>query len=93
MDTNAIQLLRRTPGIIINHQGVVCQGVNISDWTKLLKMATPSEIVKLKQWVRVCKGLYKGDIGFVINVESWGVEVLLIPCLELDNVASAFSSK
>ncbi len=86
-------LLGHTPGIICNRQGVIRQGVDISDWTKLLKMTTPSEIIKPKQWVRVCKEMYKGDIGFVISVESWGVEVLLIPHLQSDNVASAPSSK
>ena len=93
MDTNVIQLLGHTPGIIVNCQGVVWQGVNISDWTKLLKMTTPSKIVKLKQWVQVCKGMYKGDIGFIISVVSWGVEVILILHLHLDNVVSALSLK
>ena len=93
MDTNVVQLLGHTPGIILNRQGVVQQGVDISDWTKLLKMTTPSEIVEPKQWVRVCKGMYKGDIGFLISTESWGVEVLLIPRLQSDNVALAPSSK
>ena len=93
MDTNVVQLLGHTPGIIRNCQGLVWQGVDISDWTKLLKMRTPSEIVEPKQWVRVCKGMYKGDIGFVISMESWGAEVLLIPHLQSDDVALAPSSK
>ena len=29
----------------------------------------------------VRKGPYKGDVGFVAGIESWGVEVLLVPCL------------
>ena len=93
MDTNVVQLLGHMPGIIRNHQGVVRQGVDTSDWTKLLKMRTPSKIVEPKQWVRVCKGMYKGDIGFVISMESWGAEVLLIPRLQSDDVALAPSSK
>ena len=75
MDTNVVQLLGHTPGIIHNCQGLVWQGVDISDWTKLLKMRTPSEIVELKQWVQVCKGMYKGDIGFVISMESCSTAV------------------
>jgi hypothetical protein len=89
MDTNVIQLLGHTPGIILNRQGVIRQRIDFSDWTKLLKMTTPSVIVKLKEWVRVCRGTYRGDIGFVISVEAWGVEVLLIPRLQLDNVELA----
>jgi len=93
MDTNVVQLLGHMPGIICNRQGVVQQGVDTLDWMKLLKMRTPSEIVEPKQWVRVCKGMYKGDIGFVISMESWGAEVLLIPHLQSDDVALAPSSK
>jgi transcription antitermination factor NusG len=93
MDTDIIQLLRHTPGIILNQQGVVRQGVDISDWTKLLMVTTPSEIFKPKQWVRVCKGMYRGDIGFIIRTESWGVEVLLIPRLQSSSVKLAPPSK
>jgi hypothetical protein len=63
------------------------------DWTKLLKMTTLSITVKPKQWIQVCRGMYRGDIGFVISVETWGVEVLLIPRLQSDNVELAPPSK
>ena len=93
IDTNIVQLLGHTPGIICNRQGVVQQGVDTLYWMNLLKMRTPSKIVELKQWVQVCKGMYKGGIGFVISMEPWTAEVLLIPCLQLDNVALALSLK
>jgi len=37
--------------------------------------------VDVGRWVQVCKGMYKGDIGYVIASESWGVHLLLVPCL------------
>ena len=43
-------------------------------------MQTP-RLVQANQWVRVCKGLYKGDIGFVVSVAYWGADVLLVPRL------------
>ena len=93
IDANVIQLLGHTPGIILNRQGVVRHTIDFMDWTKLLKMTTLSVTVKPKQWVRVCRGMYRGDIGFVISVETWGVEVLLIPRLQSDDVELAPPSK
>ena len=80
MDPEIIKLLHDTPGIIRIRGSVVREGIELLDWTKLLTL-TLSNTVREKQWVRVCRGLYKGDIGFVIEANSWGVEVLLIPRL------------
>jgi len=93
MDNNIIQLLQHTPGIILTQQGVVRDGVDFLDWTKLLMLTTPTKIIKPKQWVQVRKGIYKGDIGFVIRIDSWGVEVLLIPRLQSSSVKLATSLK
>lgn len=93
MDANVIQLLGHTPGIILSRQGVVRHLIDFMDWTKLLKMTTLSVTVKPKQWVQVCRGMYRGDIGFVISVDTWGVEVLLIPRLQSDDAGLAPPSK
>jgi len=45
--------------------------------------------VDVRRWVRVRKGTYKGDIGYVIASESWGVCLLLVPHLPLPNIASS----
>ena len=31
------------------------------------------------QWIRVTRGVYKGDIGLIQSIHDWGTEVLLIP--------------
>ena len=39
-------------------------------------------VVKEGQWIRVCNGVYKGDLGFVTHVAAWGAEVLVVPHLK-----------
>ena len=54
------------------------------DW-----VTTPKKIFKLNQWVKVCSGTYKGNVGFVIGIDSLGVELLLIPHLQADSMTLA----
>ena len=70
LDANMNSILRSTPGIICNKTGVVCQLVDPSDWVKLLTMHDPTIVVKAGQWIQVCKGVYKGNLGFVMDVET-----------------------
>lgn len=76
-----IGLLERTPGIIRTRHGLVRDGIDISEWTKMLTMKTPNINVKLNDWARVEKGAYKGDAAFVVAIQPWGVEALLLPRL------------
>ncbi|CAA7270383.1 unnamed protein product [Cyclocybe aegerita] len=81
MNPNLIHLLEQTPGIIRTKQGIVWHGIEPSDWLRMLTMTNPDTSVEVNQWVQVRKGIYRGDIGLVVKVESWGVEVLLVPHL------------
>jgi hypothetical protein len=83
LDANMVSLLNLTPGIIRKRDsGVVREIIDPSDWVKLLTMQDPKTVVKASQWVRVCKGVYKGDLGFVTDVEAWGARVLVVPRLK-----------
>ena len=82
LDADMISLLNLTPGIVRNRSGVVRQLIDPCDWVKLLTMQDPVLMVKAGQWVRVLKGAYKGDLGFVTRVEAWGAEVLVVPWLK-----------
>ena len=53
------------------------QSINFADGLKLLNMRQAD----VGNWVRILKGNYKGDVGFVLSTETWGVRVLLIPRL------------
>ena len=82
LDADMISILKLTPRIVRNKSGIVCQSVDPADWVKLLTMHDPTTVVKAGQWIWVCNGAYKGDIGFVMGVETWGVWVLVILCLK-----------
>jgi hypothetical protein len=56
-------------------------------------MQDPKTVVKASQWVRVCKGVYKGDLGFVTDVEAWGARVLVVPRLKAPTPQAAASLK
>ena len=89
LDAKMISLLNLTPGIIWKQSGVGRQIIDPSDWVKLLTMQDPMTVVKANQWIRVRNGVYKGDIGFVTYVESWGARVLVIPRLKTPTPAAA----
>jgi hypothetical protein len=93
LDANMISLLDFTPGIIRKQSGVVRQTIDFSDWVKLLIMQDPMTVVKARQWIRVRKGLYKGDLGFLTHVEAWGARVLVIPRLKTPTPVAAASLK
>jgi hypothetical protein len=44
-------------------------------------MHNPNAVLEIGKWAQVNKGLYKGDVGLVVGVKQWGVELLLIPRL------------
>jgi Early transcription elongation factor of RNA pol II, NGN section len=93
MNANMISLLNFAPGIIRNHSGVVRQIIDPSDWVKLLTMQNPMTVVKRSQWIRVRHRLYKGDLGFVTDVEAWGARVVVVPRLRTPTPQAAVSLK
>jgi hypothetical protein len=50
-------------------------------------------VVKAGQWIWVCTGVYKGDVGFVKCVKPWGAQVLVVPCLKTSTLETATSLK
>jgi hypothetical protein len=75
-------LLKSVPGLIRTKTGVIRDGIEFSDWTKLLIMRDYGSSPSVGDWVRVCRGWYKGDVGYVSSVENWGgVSLLLVPRL------------
>ena len=82
LDANTTSLLSSTPGIIRTRSGLVQHTINPSDWVKLLTMRDPMTVVRRLQWIRILKGAYKGELGFVTCVEAWGARVLVVPHLK-----------
>ena len=94
LDADMISLLNFTPGIIRKKQyGVVRHLIDPSDWVKLLTMQDPTTAAKAGQWVRIRNRVYKGDLGFVSRVDSWGARVLVVPRLKTPTSQEATSLK
>ena len=81
-DAGMISLLKLTPGIIRKQSGIVRQMIDPSNWVRLLTMQDSMSVVNAGQWIQVHKGEYKGDLGFVTQVEAWGARVLVVPHLK-----------
>ena len=82
-------LLKITPGIVCCRTGIIQEKIDFKDWTKLLTMKDVETNVDVGKWVWVCRGTYKGDIGYVLASKSWGVRLLLVPCLPLPNLTGS----
>jgi transcription antitermination factor NusG len=86
MNEDLVRHLRLSPGVVRRHGGIIREQVDFADWTKVLSAgahnsATDSNLA-VGNWVQVCKGAYKGDVGYVAAIENWGgVSLLLVPCL------------
>ena len=93
LDNNTTDLLSSTPGIIRKRSGIVRHAIDHFDWVKLLTMKDPTTAVKAHQWIRVRNGAYKGELGFVTHVGTWGARVLVVPRLKSPTMRAATSLK
>jgi hypothetical protein len=88
------RLLKLTPGVICSKNGVVREMVDFPDWTRLLTMRSPIDHeFSIGDWVRIRRGRYANDVGLVTTIESWGVQLLLVPRLPSSPGTSTFSKR
>ena len=76
-----------------NHQLICpqeCFGViDMEEWIMTLDMVD-EKCPSVGNWVTVCRGLYKGDTGYVQAIENWGqVTILLVPHLPAPPMAGS----
>ena len=83
MNDDLRRLLRLTPGILCNRCGLSFQRIPLDEWLALLKHSPLKELPQLGKWVQVRRGVYKGDVGYVLSVAASEVNLLLIPRLAL----------
>jgi hypothetical protein len=75
-------LLKRTPGVILRQSHIVNERITLNDYIPLLKPTNLHwQMPEVGKWVQVRRGIYKGDVGYVDSVDTWGVQLLLIPRL------------
>ena len=54
---------------------------DMAEWMMLLDM-DDERYPSVGDWVTVCCGLYKGNVGYVQHIENWGrITLLLVPRL------------
>jgi len=77
MNEDLIHHLRLSPGVVRCNAGIIREQVDFEDWTKVLSQhdSDTHSNLAVGDWVRVCKGTYKGDVGYVTAVENWGASV------------------
>jgi hypothetical protein len=81
MNDHLRRLLRLTPGVLCDRCGICCQHIPFDEGLELLKMCSLEDPPELGKWVQVRKGIYKGDVGYVLSVAASEVHLLLIPRL------------
>lgn len=79
MNQHLVNLLMNTPGIIHTHNGIRRHQIDPADYVSLLTMKDSEKDITVGKWVRIRRGIYKGDVSLILAVETWGVEVLLVP--------------
>ena len=89
MNEHLTRLLKLTPGIICYGTGIIREQIDFQNWTKMLTMIDIETNVDVGRWVQVCRGTYKGDVGYVLASEPWGVRLLLVPHLSPPNLATS----
>ena len=82
MNSTLAKLLFSAPNIVCPNDGLF--SIDMEEWMKLLDMDSGIKFPSVGDWVTVCRGLYKGDVGYVLSIENWGqVTLLLISCSPL----------
>ena len=78
-----IRFLRRAPGIKKRNGDPITKFLQLEERVATLTLPKERELrFVVGQWVRVKKGTYKGDIGYVKQLMHWGgVQLLLVPRL------------
>jgi len=87
MNKDLGKLLTITPGVIRNRCGLVFQHIERGEGLKLLNMPLASDKqIASGRWVKVRRGIYKGDVGHVIMTQDSSIWLLLVPRLPLPKV-------
>jgi transcription antitermination factor NusG len=82
MNDDLKRVLLQTIGINHSRQGLRYRRIDPLDAHKLLILPKDSRTVEVGDWVRMKKGVYKGDTAYIAKTHNWGVSVLLAPRLD-----------
>lgn len=82
MNDHLKRLLLQTNGINRSRQGLQYRRIDPQEAHKLLILPKDNRTVEAGDWVRIKRGVYKGDTGHIFETHNWGVIVLLAPRLD-----------
>jgi len=75
-------LLSLIPGVISPNHGPIKFFIDVPDRIGVITLPKLIEMCfEVGHWARILRGLYKDDISLVASIETWGVSLLLVPCL------------
>jgi len=76
------RLLSLILGVISPNHGPIKFFIDVPDHVGIITLPKLVETrFEVGHWARILRGLYKDDIGLVASIETWGVSLLLVPCL------------
>ncbi|KAF8222995.1 hypothetical protein L208DRAFT_1319424, partial [Tricholoma matsutake] len=85
------KLLHSNPQLIHPQEGF--GAIDMEEWTMLLDM-DDERYPSVGDWVTICHGLYKGDVGYIQSIENWGqITLLLVPRLPSPPMVGSSSGK
>uniref|UniRef100_A0A8H8CGN4 Chromatin elongation factor SPT5 n=1 Tax=Psilocybe cubensis TaxID=181762 RepID=A0A8H8CGN4_PSICU len=80
---NTVDLLKKTPGVLVTKRGVQQSLVLPDDYREILRGQGKISPPKRGSWVTVSKGAYRGDVALVKETEGRLVRLLMLPRLPL----------
>ena len=87
MNPELQNLLLMTPGIIHSNCVPVKFPIDIDDHVAAITLPKKDgDRFEVGQWTRIIKSTYQGDVGLVAEVEAWGVRLLVVPHLQVQNI-------
>ena len=70
------------PGVIRSCCGLIKFPIDTPDCIGAIMLPKLIEDhFEVRCWARILQGPYKGDIGLVDSIQTWGVSLLLVPCM------------
>ncbi|KAH9481212.1 Protein RNA-directed DNA methylation 3 [Psilocybe cubensis] len=86
---DTVDLLKKTPGVLITKRGVQESLVSPDDYREILRGQGKISSAKPGSWVAIAKGAYRGDVALVKETEGRLVRLLMLPRLPLPGTNKA----
>jgi transcription elongation factor len=93
MNNHLRDLLTKTSGIIHNVRDIRSIKIDPTEYQNLLRMKSTKTDIVVGNWVRVNRGIYKGDVGQIAATHAWGVDLYLVPRIPTEKNGNTLKRK